>query len=195
MKTMFRRWFPVILLLAASVLIAGCTGTRSCGEAMPACPAPPPPPAPPVPVADDDLSYRNQPLDADSFVPESTYAAADPGDSELIARAFENAPPVIPHNVEGLLPITIDENQCAGCHLPDAAADVGATPVPASHFYDIRRDRQLPDLNPANYNCTQCHTSWVDDGDLIENRFEPYFRAREKLKSSNLLEELNEGVR
>jgi len=163
---------------------------------------PPPPPAPEpaaepaesTTVTDDELSYRNEPLIEDSGTPKANFAADDPGDSELVGRAFENAPPVIPHNTEGLLPITKDENTCAECHLPDAAEDVGATPVPASHMYDMRRDKQLDGLNPANYSCTLCHAPQALDGVVVENTFDPYFRAQELKGSSNLLDTLNEGV-
>ena len=156
--------------------------------------APPPPPVEPVTVADDELSYRNEPLLEDSGTPKANFDAEDPGDSELVGRAFENAPPVIPHNTEGLLPITADENTCAECHLPESAEDVGATSVPASHLYDMRRDKPLEDLNPANYNCTLCHVPQAQDGVVVENTFDPYFRTQESKTSSNLLDTLNEGV-
>ncbi|RUM72282.1 MAG: nitrate reductase cytochrome c-type subunit; periplasmic nitrate reductase electron transfer subunit, partial [Sulfurovum sp.] len=53
-------------------------------------------------------------------------------------RAYVNAPPMIPHSVEGLLPITKNNNQCLGCHMPDVAPSVGATPIPPTHFIDYR---------------------------------------------------------
>jgi nitrate reductase (cytochrome), electron transfer subunit len=193
MRTMKHYWLPTILLIVAIALVAGCASTNkvSCSKDS-GCGAPPPPPAP---VADTDLSYRNEPLIDDSGAPALSFEAADPGDSDLIVRAFENAPPVIPHNVDGLLPIMIDDNQCAGCHLPDEVEDSGATSVPASHLYDFRQDRQLTGLNPANFNCTQCHTAWVDNGDLVENTFAPDFRVDDHQTSSNLIKTMNEGVR
>jgi len=146
-------------------------------------------------VTDDELSYRNEPLAADSGTPEVSFAAEEPGDSELVERSFENAPPVIPHSVEDLLPITIDENTCVECHLPEEAESAGATAVPASHLYDMRRDKQLATLNPANYNCTLCHAPQAKTGDLVENTFEPDYRDEARRSSSNLLESLNEGVK
>ncbi len=151
--------------------------------------------APPVPVADDDLSYRNEPLLTEIGTPAYAFDAPDPGDSELGERAFENSPPVIPHNVDGLLPITGDENACADCHLPEAAADVGATPMPASHLYDLRRDTELNELAGANYNCMLCHAPQANTGELVENTFSPYYRAREQKERSNLLDILNDGVK
>jgi nitrate reductase (cytochrome), electron transfer subunit len=145
-------------------------------------------------VADTELSYRNQPLMDPSFTPAALFESADPGDSKLLARAFENSPPLIPHNTDDLLPITIGDNSCLECHLPENAVDAAATPTPASHLYDIRRDKQLSGLNPANFNCTQCHANLANVDDLVVNTFEPYFRTDEGAEESNFLEILNDGV-
>jgi cytochrome c-type protein NapB len=181
---------PTFCLLIPLVIVAGCSSYNQ--EVAEAPPAADPPTLPAV--TDDELSYRHEPLLDDSGTPATVFDAPDPGDSQVAARAFENAPPVIPHNTDGLLPITGDENSCTDCHLPEEAADVGATPVPPSHFYDMRRDKQLDSLNPANYNCTLCHAPQANTGELVENTFEPYFRAQELKQKSNLLETLNEGV-
>ena len=61
-----------------------------------------------------------------------------PGAAPRFERAYVNAPPMIPHSVEGLLPITKDNNQCLSCHMPDVAKGVGATPIPPSHFINYR---------------------------------------------------------
>ena len=61
-----------------------------------------------------------------------------PGAAPKFERAYVNAPPMIPHSVEGLLPITKANNACLGCHMPDKAKAVGATPIPPSHFTDFR---------------------------------------------------------
>ena len=66
------------------------------------------------------------------------YDRPAPGTSARFERAYVNAPPMIPHSVEGLLPITKDNNQCLGCHMPDVAKGVGATPIPPSHFTNYR---------------------------------------------------------
>ena len=66
-----------------------------------------------------------------------------PGASQRFERAYVNAPPMIPHSVEGLLPITKDNNQCLGCHMPDVAKGVGATPIPATHFTNYRPETVL----------------------------------------------------
>ena len=66
-----------------------------------------------------------------------------PGASTKFERAYVNAPPMIPHSVEGLLPITKDNNQCLGCHMPDQAKAMGATPIPPSHFTNYRPETVL----------------------------------------------------
>jgi len=68
-----------------------------------------------------------------------------PGTAPRFERAYVNAPPMIPHSVEGLLPITKDNNQCLGCHMPDVAKGVGATPIPPTHFTNYRPTTVLKD--------------------------------------------------
>ncbi len=97
-----------LCLLIALVLLVGCSGYDKPVEV-----APPAPPAPPVEIADDDLSYRNEPLLDDSGTPPAPFDAPDPGDSQLEARSFENAPPVIPHNVRS--PLTKTPAPTATC--------------------------------------------------------------------------------
>jgi len=66
------------------------------------------------------------------------YDRPAPGTSTRFERAYVNAPPMIPHSVDGLLPITKNNNQCIGCHMPDVAKGMGATPIPVSHFTNYR---------------------------------------------------------
>ena len=61
-----------------------------------------------------------------------------PGAAPKFERSYVNAPPLIPHSVKGLLPITMKNNACLGCHMPDKAKASGATPIPPSHFTDYR---------------------------------------------------------
>jgi len=83
-------------------------------------------------VGDVDL------LKEDSIPPAVHYHAAAPGTSKKIPRAFQDAPPMIPHDTTGMLPITKDNNQCLACHMPDVAVSMGATPIPISHFTNFR---------------------------------------------------------
>lgn len=178
-----------VILVAVALLAAGCAVLVGCSAKETQVAA-----APPSPVVDDDLSYRNEPLLANSGAPGAAVTAGEPGDNVVATRSFENAPPVIPHGVDDLLPITTDENLCLDCHDPETAEDAEARSVPASHLYDIRRGTDLGSVNPANYACTLCHAPQADVESLVDNTFEPFYRTEESKTSSSLLEILNEGV-
>jgi len=127
------------------------------------------------------------------------YGDAPQGTSERFDRSFENAPPLIPHDIEGLLPIKVDDNKCLGCHLPKNAKmmGLGATPIPKSHFTNYRKhDPKLSkDIYQGRYNCTQCHAPQSDVNALIRNTFDGGFANEMERKHSNLSEKINEGVK
>lgn len=60
--------------------------------------------------------------------------AEPPGSGKLLPRAYEGAPPLIPHDIEGL------EGACLTCHFEGAA---GAPIVP----------------HPDRLRCQQCHVT------------------------------------
>ena len=96
-------------------------------------------------VTESTLGLRKADLYSEDTV---TPNAADfdrpaPGSSTKFERAYVNAPPMIPHSVEGLLPITQSNNQCIGCHMPETAAAMNATPIPESHFTNYRPETVL----------------------------------------------------
>ncbi len=182
----------VIGLSLAAAMLGGCSGEPD--ETATPQPADQQTVAAPAEYTAQQLSYRHDPLDADSTTPGATTSGGDPGDNATLARSFENAPPLIPHAIDDFVPITARENSCYECHNRDDAADMGATPVPDSHLYDIRRDRQLGGLNPANYHCTQCHVALTDASILVDNEFAPDFRSDTSDSASDLLQRLNEGV-
>ena len=74
---------------------------------------------------------------------QADYSRPAPGSSTKFERAYVNAPPMIPHSVEGLLPIKQGNNQCLGCHMPESAKAMGATPIPVSHFTNYRPETVL----------------------------------------------------
>jgi cytochrome c-type protein NapB len=76
---------------------------------------------------------------------QADFSRPAPGASTKFERAYVNAPPMIPHSVEGLLPITQSNNQCIGCHMPETAKAMGATPIPVSHFTNYRPETVLKD--------------------------------------------------
>ena len=118
------------------------------------------------------------------------------GEAQRYERSFENAPPMIPHDLEGLIPIPADNNMCVTCHMPEVAKDVGATPIPKSHLYSIRNKKDLEGkLSDDRFNCTTCHVPQANVEAKFKNNFKPEYRDANSSQHSNLLDVLNEGVR
>ena len=146
------------------------------------------------------------------------YNDAAPGTSKRIERAFQDAPPMIPHSVEGLLPIKIGNNQCLGCHMPEAAkaAGIGATPIPASHFTDFRPKHKLEGqdftksidnykneiaiskkkdtLVQARFNCSQCHAPQSTGALAVSNTFQGGFSDPDGKSKSNWYERMDDAL-
>ena len=150
------------------------------------------------------------------------YDRPAPGTAPRFERAYVNAPPMIPHSVEGLLPITQDNNQCLGCHMPDVAKGVGATPIPASHFTNYRPDtkmegnkvvkegkvlgknntsdvllakaKKLNHLYQGRFNCSQCHAPQANVKPIVGNTFKPDGLTGDLKAGSNLVDVIDEGV-
>ncbi|HIP51819.1 MAG TPA: nitrate reductase cytochrome c-type subunit; periplasmic nitrate reductase electron transfer subunit [Campylobacterales bacterium] len=152
------------------------------------------------------------------------YDRPAPGASTNFERAFRDAPPMIPHSVEGLLPITKMNNQCLGCHLPEVASAVGSTPIPATHFTNYRPETVLKDnkvlkegkevgkelknvsdikiakakktdtLYQGRFNCTQCHAPQSKMKTAVANTFRPDFGSDKDKAHSSLLDHMNEGI-
>ncbi len=155
---------------------------------------------------------------------EFSYSKDAPGTSKRIERAYMNAPPMIPHSVDGLLPITRENNQCLSCHMPEVAKSMGATPIPPSHFINFRPDTKMKDgkvikegkvvgedikntsdiklakvkklngLYQGRFNCSQCHAPQANVKPLVENSFTPDFKDDKLKGKSNLVDVINEGV-
>jgi len=92
-------------------------------------------------VSEETLGLRKTNLykeDKDTVGVKTDYSRPAPGQSTKFERAYVNAPPMIPHSVDGLLPITQNNNQCLSCHMPESAKAMGATPIPVSHFTNYR---------------------------------------------------------
>ncbi len=99
-------------------------------------------------VTEAELGLRKTDLykEADDTVGvQAKFDAPAPGSGVRYERAFVNAPPMIPHNVDGMLPITKGNNACLGCHMPDVAPSVKATPIPPSHFTNFRPETVMKD--------------------------------------------------
>ncbi len=59
-------------------------------------------------ISEEELGLRKTSIHDEAKVKpvEFSYSKDAPGTSKKIERAFLNAPPMIPHSVEGLIPIT-----------------------------------------------------------------------------------------
>jgi nitrate reductase cytochrome c-type subunit len=72
---------------------------------------------------EEELGIRKEPLsDEDITVPtHGETTKKEPGESTRFTRSFENSPPLIPHDITGMLPLAESDNICLGCHMPDEA--------------------------------------------------------------------------
>lgn len=148
----------------------------------------------------EDLGLRKTNLldEQDITLAGFEYISTPAGESKLIERSYENAPPLISHDVEGQMEITQDLNMCTSCHLPELAEAQNATAMPKSHFISMISHKDLGDtMDEARYNCVSCHVPQAQGlAPLVKNNFDPNFRDKgSEFKSTlNLLDTLNEEV-
>ena len=173
-------------------------------------------------ISEESLGLRKTDLYSESKTAPSKakFDAPAPGASKKLPRAYDNAPPMIPHSVDGLLPITAKNNACLGCHMPNVAKGVGATPIPPSHFANFRPKTKIgkdgsivkegkavantsdikvvvhkqDKLYQGRFNCSQCHAPQANIKPLVKNNFTPDYKSKDAKSKSNLLDVLNEGV-
>lgn len=163
---------------------------------------------------DIDMSHDMLLSDESTLSEMPEYTRIRGGESEVIPRSFENAPPLIPHRVGGFLPITADDNKCLRCHMPDKAPVFDAIPLPATHFTSYRPqvveedgvykfnepvgevfEQDLDHFNNAMFNCSQCHVPQAEVTVEIPNVFDPEYRSSSEKSRSNLKDRMGEGVR
>jgi nitrate reductase (cytochrome), electron transfer subunit len=191
------------IITAATLLVINCSASKT--------------------VSEESLGLRTTNIySEDTTTSDKTqYGTKPAGESTKIARAFENAPPMIPHDIEGMLPITIDNNQCTMCHDPAVAVSMGATPIPKTHFTSFRPqteltkdgvmlqegkhldntidiktvEKPLDSLAGARFNCSQCHVPQSEGNNVPKNNFTSEFRSEGLNGKSNLIDTINEGVK
>lgn len=170
-----RAWnrLGVLLLPGLALMLSACAAPhREAGpastEAGAAAEAAPPAGIPPesLGLAPGDLSRSPAP-------PAYAELEAMPGEGSAPAPAYQGAPPVIPHAVEDFLPITREENSCVMCHMVEEKIEGEPTPIPPSHYIDMRNApvEAGESIAGARYVCTSCHASRTDAEPLVENRF------------------------
>ena len=163
-------------------------------------------------IDEDSLGLRTADLlSEEKATPNETkYGTSQPMSGYKIERAYQNAPPMIPHDVEGMLDMTAENNSCVTCHDAAIAESMGATPIPKSHYIDFRPKhsvingtfvksidnlknevsiKEIDTLSNARFNCSACHAP-QSTGDLaVENTFEANF-TRDNGKSHSTWDEV-----
>ena len=196
MKTMSK---ITIGLVAAALLMVGCTGesAKTSSKAKVA-----------TVVTEASLGLRKTDLyTEDSTTASKTeYRTTQAMGSAKIKRAFQDAPPMIPHDTTGMLPIKTEDNRCVSCHMPSMASGMGATPIPVSHFTDFRPKHKVVNgtfqkavdnyknevaivthdtLQGSRFNCTLCHAPQSQGNLAVENTFEATFTAKDGAEKSS----------
>lgn len=92
-------------------------------------------------------------------------------DQPPIPRNYVQQPPLIPHTVKGYT-ISKNFNKCLDCHAWNRVQETGATKVGISHFKD-RDGKELSNISPRRYFCTQCHVPQYNAKPLVNNSFKP----------------------
>ena len=91
-------------------------------------------------------------------------------DRPPITRTYLQQPPLIPHSIRGYQ-ITTNFNKCLDCHAWSRVKESGATKIGISHFKDAE-GKELANVSPRRYFCTQCHVPQTDAAPLVTNTFE-----------------------
>ena len=165
-------------------------------------------------IDEDKLGFIDADLDSDetNFKMKADFNVDKPAAGNTIERAFENAPPMIPHTTAGFFPIKMDNNICLSCHMPDKVKESGAREISKTHFQSWRPGlkeengkysnhdnsevfiEKMDELNNAYFHCSQCHVPQANVTINIENMFTREFRETFGIKESDLKEKVNEGI-
>ncbi|MCR8678315.1 MULTISPECIES: nitrate reductase cytochrome c-type subunit [Campylobacter] len=148
-------------------------------------------------VEDTQIGLRNVELKDEANVknPLITWKGDLPGSNEVFERSYENAPPLIPHSLDGLLPITLESNACLTCHTIEVAKEMGTIPAPQSHYMYLSTGKKTKEINTERFNCVQCHVPQANAEPLVKNNFKADFRNTESNRTSNLVDVLNQGIK
>jgi len=186
------------LTIASTIFLSGCNNTDAAkpmvGQAI---------------ITEESLGLRKTDLYSENttVAEQTNYSKSQAMSGYKIKRAFQDAPPMIPHDTEGMLPITINNNQCTSCHNPDMAESMGATPLPKSHFTDFRPVHKFDgkkfettakvlnnevaiksngsELVGARFNCTQCHAPQSAGNLAVESTFEAVYSNKDGASKSS----------
>ena len=105
-----------------------------------------------------------------------SYSDAKPGYNDPLPRAWEGAPPQIPHRVDEFLPIVAEDNQCLDCHDVPRYIDQpkntdrsvkSKSPMSRNHYATA----ELDEVDGSRFICTQCHVPQSDAAPLVESTY------------------------
>ena len=105
-----------------------------------------------------------------------SYSESRPGYNDPLPRAWEDAPPQIPHTVGNYLPVVAADNQCLDCHDVPRYIDQpknmdrsvkSKSPMSRDHY----ASNDLDEVAGARFNCTQCHVPQSNAQPLVGNTY------------------------
>ena len=114
-------------------------------------------------IKDDDISLRRSTVFNNPAVPLFESMAMTPGYNDLIPRAFQGAPPQVPHLVEKML-VNQKKNDCMECHTAKEN-EAGDPPISISHFTNDSGQT----LSGRRHFCLTCHVVQFDAEPLVQN--------------------------
>jgi cytochrome c-type protein NapB len=124
-------------------------------------------------IPEDSLGLSKDSVYDSPSPPAFDYTAPDVGTTNVRAvRSYPTAPPMIVHSIDGMLPITQENNMCKDCHVqPEMIGkkiEPGMpVPAPASHYVDVKKG----DFYMGRWNCVQCHRPQADIKPIVVNTF------------------------
>ena len=157
------------LTAALALLLSACTAARTAAAAAPPAPAA-------APVKDRDLGLSKTSVFEVPAPPAWKAEASQPGETPPPPRLSTQIPPVIPHGVADLLPITREQNACVDCHQQPGPKVAGEpTPLPRSHYLDLRNapDQVREKVAGARWVCTACHVARTDAPPAVGSTYRP----------------------
>lgn len=163
-----------------------------------------------VAISDTQAGLYDASIEDDTYVDlnVSYENNATAGTSTLYERSFENAPPMIPHDTEGMFPIVADSNMCLSCHDKSIAEAMkedmpNLKAIPESHYFSIRTEADTGDTAKAEtgdivsnerFNCDQCHVVQTDAKPVVRNLFQADFSSEKAKQFSNFKDAYKQGV-
>jgi cytochrome c-type protein NapB len=124
------------------------------------------------PVADNEMGLSKTSVFEDPSPSVFDYPKTEPSAATALPRAWNSAPPQVPHKIDAFVPITTNKNMCVTCH--DKPSLIGKktkgipTSMPESHYDTVEGKLAR---NNGRHVCTQCHTPQANVAELVGNTF------------------------